>query len=187
MLCIGKGNPEHEQSLYSRGRSLPFDEWLALQNTRRLEFVSIQKGQASEQLKTDQGLNFVSGQKTVSKSMDFCDTAAVIANCDLVITSDSSVAHLAGAMGVPTWLALRWVPEWRWGLQGTVHRVVFEHATVPTTIRWRLVWCCGSHATGAVKHADQNAKLTLMLKTKFQSYVASSMHAVFQHPPALRK
>ena len=51
--------------------------------------------------------------------MDFCDTAAVIANCDLVITSDSSVAHLAGAMGVPTWLALRWVPEWRWGLHGS--------------------------------------------------------------------
>ena len=51
--------------------------------------------------------------------MDFCDTAAVIANCDLVISSDSSVAHLAGAMGVPTWVALRWIPEWRWGLEGT--------------------------------------------------------------------
>ena len=50
--------------------------------------------------------------------MDFCDTAAVIANCDLVISSDSSVAHLAGAMGVPTWVALRWIPEWRWGLEG---------------------------------------------------------------------
>ena len=43
--------------------------------------------------------------------MDFCETAAVVANCDLVITSDSSVAHLAGAMGVPTWLALRWIPN----------------------------------------------------------------------------
>ena len=51
--------------------------------------------------------------------MNFCETAAVVANCDLVISSDSSVAHLAGAMGVPTWLALRWIPEWRWGLEGT--------------------------------------------------------------------
>ena len=114
-----QGNPDHEHSLYSRGRSLQFREWLGLQSNDQLEFVSIQKGHASEQLKTDQGLNFVSGQEAVSKSMDFCDTAAVIANCDLVITSDSSVAHLAGALGVPTWIALRWIPEWRWGLEGT--------------------------------------------------------------------
>ena len=114
-----QGNPDHEHSLYSRGRSLPFREWLALQGNDQLEFVSIQKGQASKQLKTDQGLNFVRGQEAVSKSMDFCDTAAVIANCDLVISSDSSVAHLSGAMGVPTWVALRWIPEWRWGLEGT--------------------------------------------------------------------
>ncbi|WP_226412528.1 tetratricopeptide repeat protein [Synechococcus sp. MU1642] len=114
-----QGNPDHEHSLYSRGRSLPFREWLGLQGIDKVEFVSIQKGQASDQLKTDQGLDFVSGQKAVSKSMDFCDTAAVIANCDLVISSDSSVAHLAGAMGIPTWVALRWIPEWRWGLEGT--------------------------------------------------------------------
>lgn len=114
-----QGNPEHEHSLYSRGRSLPFHEWLGLQGNDQLEFVSIQKGQASEQLRTDQGLHFVRGQEAVSKSMDFQETAAVIANCDLVISSDSSVAHLAGAMGVPTWLALRWIPEWRWGLEGT--------------------------------------------------------------------
>ena len=93
-----QGNSEHEHSLYSRGRSLPFDAWLELRNNNQVEFVSIQKGQASKQLKTDQGLNFVRGQEAVSKSMDFRETAAVVANCDLVITSDSSVAHLAGAM-----------------------------------------------------------------------------------------
>ena len=114
-----QGNPDHEYTLYSRGRSLPFQEWLGLQGNDHVEFVSIQKGEASQQLKTNQGLHFVSGQEAVSKSMDFCDTAAVIANCDLVISSDSSVAHLAGAMGLPTWVALRWIPEWRWGLEGT--------------------------------------------------------------------
>ena len=51
--------------------------------------------------------------------MDFLDTAAILANCDLLISSDSAVVHLAGAMGIPTWLALRWIPEWRWGLEGT--------------------------------------------------------------------
>ena len=50
--------------------------------------------------------------------MDFLDTAAILANCDLVVSSDSAVVHLAGAMGIPTWLALRWIPEWRWGLEG---------------------------------------------------------------------
>ena len=50
--------------------------------------------------------------------MDFRDTAAVIGNCDLVISSDSGVVHLAGAMGIPCWVALRWIPEWRWGLHG---------------------------------------------------------------------
>jgi hypothetical protein len=47
----------------------------------------------------------------------FCETAAVMKNLDLVITSDTSTAHLAGALGVPTWLALQHVPDWRWLLE----------------------------------------------------------------------
>jgi ADP-heptose:LPS heptosyltransferase len=42
------------------------------------------------------------------------DTAAVMKNLDLVITSDTAIPHLAGALGVPVWLALPYVPEWRW-------------------------------------------------------------------------
>jgi hypothetical protein len=44
----------------------------------------------------------------------FMDTAAIMQNLDLVITSDTSVAHLAGALGVPVWVALPFVPDWRW-------------------------------------------------------------------------
>ena len=113
-----QGNPGHENSLYSRGRSLPFERFLALQQLADVEFVSIQKGAGSEQCRTEHNLNFVAGQETVNQSMDFRDTAAVLANCDLLISSDSAVVHLAGAMGIPTWLALRWIPEWRWGLEG---------------------------------------------------------------------
>lgn len=47
---------------------------------------------------------------------DFADTAAVLAQLDLVITIDTSVAHLAGAMGRPTWIMLPFVPDWRWFL-----------------------------------------------------------------------
>jgi len=44
----------------------------------------------------------------------FMDTAAIMMNLDLVITSDTSIAHLAGALGVPVWVALPLVPDWRW-------------------------------------------------------------------------
>ncbi len=47
---------------------------------------------------------------------DFADTAAVIANLDLVISIDTSVAHLAGAIGKPVWNLLSFVPDWRWFL-----------------------------------------------------------------------
>ena len=46
----------------------------------------------------------------------FVDTAAVMANCDLIITSDTATAHLAGALGCQTWVVLKKIPEWRWML-----------------------------------------------------------------------
>ncbi|MBB4199337.1 tetratricopeptide (TPR) repeat protein [Rhodoblastus sphagnicola] len=44
----------------------------------------------------------------------FIDTAAIMANLDLVVTCDTSIAHLAGALGRPVWVALKHIPEWRW-------------------------------------------------------------------------
>ena len=114
-----QGNTEHEQKIYSLGRSFTFTEFLALKNLENTEFIAIQKGQALKQLQPDKGLSFVKGQETFNQSMDFRDTAAVIGNCDLIISSDSGVVHLAGAMGIPCWVALRWIPEWRWGLVGS--------------------------------------------------------------------
>ena len=113
-----QGNPTFEQKLYTKGRSMPFSAWLSLQHASNMEFLSIQKGAGQDQLRLDAGLKFVEGQSSFDASFDFRDTAAALANCDLLLSADSSVVHLAGAMGVPTWIALAWVPEWRWGLEG---------------------------------------------------------------------
>jgi ADP-heptose:LPS heptosyltransferase len=48
---------------------------------------------------------------------DFADTAALIEQLDLVISVDTSVAHVAGALGKPLWLLLPWLPDWRWLLE----------------------------------------------------------------------
>ena len=98
---------------------MQFEQWLPLAQLPGVEFLSIQKGAGSEQLRLDAGLPFVAGQGDFSATLDFRDTAAVLANCDLLVSADSGVVHLAGAMGIPAWVALRWIPEWRWGLEGS--------------------------------------------------------------------
>src|SRR5207244_11493148 len=57
------------------------------------------------------------GRRLDETSGAFMDTAAVMKNLDLVIAPDTAIAHLAGALGVPVWLALSFVPDWRWLLQ----------------------------------------------------------------------
>ena len=148
-----QGNPNHEHSLYSQGRSLPFKHLLALGKLADVEFVSIQKGRGTEQLQINNGLRFVAGQASVSQSMDFKDTAAVLANCDLLISSDSAVVHLAGAMGIPTWLALRWIPEWRWGLEGK-----------------RTAWYNSVHLFRQPRNGDWTAVIQAMIEDWRQKY-----------------
>jgi len=48
---------------------------------------------------------------------DFSDTAALVSLMDVVVTVDTSVAHLAGAMGKPVWILLPFAPDWRWMLE----------------------------------------------------------------------
>jgi hypothetical protein len=110
-----QGNPGSEGSCYSRGRSMALSHWAPLMQVPDLEVVAIQKGDALAQ-RQQLPLPWVRGQAAVEASMDFRDTAAVLKHCDLLISADSAVVHLAGAMAVPTWVALKRVPEWRWGL-----------------------------------------------------------------------
>ena len=110
-----QGNPVVEtESL--KGRSLSLEAFAPLA-VSKVKLLSLQKGFGSEQLETCSFKDrFVTCQGQVTETWDFLETAAIIANCDLIITSDTSVAHLAGGMGKRTWLLLQKVPDWRWGL-----------------------------------------------------------------------
>jgi hypothetical protein len=98
------------------GRSFPLSLFEGISRIPNVELISLHKGEGEAQLAgidfdvTTLGHDFDAGQDA------FLDTAAVMMNCNLIITSDTSVAHLAGAIGRPTWVALKQTPDWRWML-----------------------------------------------------------------------
>ena len=83
------------------------------------QLFSLQKGPGTEQLRdlADRFPVIDLGSRLDDQTGPFLDTAAVMANLGLVITSDTSIAHLAGALGVQVWVALSIAPDWRWLLQ----------------------------------------------------------------------
>jgi hypothetical protein len=119
LIAIGwQGNPLPERTTL-RGRSLPLETFAPLAERTGARLVSLQKGFGAEQLTGCSFRDrFVGCQPEVDATWDFLDAAAILACCDLVISSDSALAHLAGGLGRPTWLLLRDIPDWRWGLAG---------------------------------------------------------------------
>ncbi len=105
------GNPKHKND---RNRSFPLETFAPLVKFDNIVFYSLQKGKGSKQAK-----NPPHGMKLIDYTdeiIDFSDTAALIMNLDLVISADTAVAHLAGALGKPVWTLLPFVPDWRWML-----------------------------------------------------------------------
>lgn len=103
---VWAGNPEHEND---HNRSIPFARLQRLLALDGIRWFSLQVGPRASDIAgaadvTDLGPGL----------SDFGETAAAIDALDLVITVDTSVAHLAGAMGKPVWLLLPHVPDWRW-------------------------------------------------------------------------
>ena len=112
-----QGNPKAEKKGLN-GRSLPLETFSILTANKNFKFLSLQKGFGSEQLDNCSFVNhFVECQPEINNTWDFLENAAIIENCDLIITSDTSIAHLAGGLGKATWLLLQLIPEWRWGLE----------------------------------------------------------------------
>jgi hypothetical protein len=111
-----QGNPAGKVDV---GRSIPLAQFVPLARLPGVRLISLQMRHGLDQL-----AQLPSDVKVETLGADFdggpdafVDTAAVMANLDLVITSDTSVAHLAGALGRPTWLPLKALPDWRWMLE----------------------------------------------------------------------
>jgi hypothetical protein len=112
-----QGNPKHTKD--SR-RSIPLAEFLPLAQVPGVRLISLQKGFGKDQLAdvANNGLVLDLGSRLDETAGAFVDTAAALHGLDLVITSDTALAHLAGALGRPVWLALSAAPDWRWQLTG---------------------------------------------------------------------
>jgi Flp pilus assembly protein TadD len=110
---VWQGNPNPEVDI---ARSMPLAAFAPLAAIAGVRLISLQKGYGVEQL-----ADLPAGMRVEMLGDDFdagpdgfVDAAAVMTALDLVVTCDTSVAHLAGALGRPTWVALKRDAEWRW-------------------------------------------------------------------------
>lgn len=99
-----------------RNRSFDLSYLKELSEIPGVKLISVQKGFGVEQILKVKGSVSISDLgEELDKDAAFLDTAALIEMCDLTVTSDTSIAHLAGALGVKCFVALKQVPDWRWG------------------------------------------------------------------------
>jgi tetratricopeptide (TPR) repeat protein len=112
-----QGSPQYRED---RFRSFPLAYFEPIARVEGIRLYSLQKGPGTEQLRTFGGRFPVTdlGTSLDQNTGAFVETAAVLKNLDLVISADSALGHLAGALGVPAWLAIPFVPDWRWTLYG---------------------------------------------------------------------
>lgn len=107
---VWAGRAEHAND---HNRSMPPAALTHLAQVPGINFVSLQKGATDDQLHCIKSSGIELSNWT-AELKDFSETAALIENLDLVITVDTAVAHLAGAMGKRVFLMLAFVPDWRW-------------------------------------------------------------------------
>jgi tetratricopeptide (TPR) repeat protein len=99
-----------------RQRSVPLTEFGPLSRVEGVRLFSLQVGPGMEQLGAPGAPSGVIDLGSRFDRGSFADAAAVLKNLDLLITVDTALAHLAGALAVPVWVALPFLPDWRWML-----------------------------------------------------------------------
>jgi tetratricopeptide (TPR) repeat protein len=108
-----QGNPRHP---WDRHRSFPLARLEAMAGVPDVRLVSLQKRHGLEQLHQLKGrlpITELPSERDADTAA-FLDTAAIMHNLDLVVTTETAIAHLAGALGVPVWVALSKITDWRW-------------------------------------------------------------------------
>jgi tetratricopeptide (TPR) repeat protein len=103
-------------SLLDKGRSIPVTKYAPIARIPGVKLIALQMGKGLEQLES-----LPDGMEVITLGPDYnagpdnvVDTAAVMQNLDLIISTDTSVPHIAGALGLPVWTLLRTMPDWRW-------------------------------------------------------------------------
>jgi Flp pilus assembly protein TadD len=109
---VWAGNPSH---LNDANRSLPFEALAPLLAVPDVHFCALQFGPAAAD--ASRRAAATAWTDLAPLIADFADTAAALASLDLLVTVDTSVAHLAGALGLPAWVMLPFSPDWRWQLE----------------------------------------------------------------------
>ena len=105
---VWAGRPEH---LFDQERSLDLELLKPLGEVPGISLVALQQGPRA-------GEAGIEAMYRPGKMGDFADTAALMMNLDLIISVDTAPVHLAGALGLPTWLLLPQIAEWRWRVSG---------------------------------------------------------------------
>jgi tetratricopeptide (TPR) repeat protein len=108
-----QGSPRYA---WDRHRSVRLEQFEPLARVDGVRLISLQKGPGREQFWALAGRFPVVdlGDQVDETAGPFMDTAAIMANLDLVVGVDSAIVHLAGALGVPVWVALTYTPHWCW-------------------------------------------------------------------------
>lgn len=107
---VWAGNPDH---MNDHIRSIPLPMMKELLATNGVQFIAIQKGEKplAQIQELDEALQPIA---LGDQLQDFNDTAGLLMNLDLLVTVDTSVLHMAGALGKPAWALLQYDPDWRW-------------------------------------------------------------------------
>jgi tetratricopeptide (TPR) repeat protein len=107
----GKKDQENEMM---EGRSFKLQEFEEISKLPNIQLISLQNGYGKEQFKT---CNFKDKILDFGDDLSLDDTAAIIMNCDIIITPCTMIAHLSGSLGKETWVLIKKIPYWFWGLK----------------------------------------------------------------------
>jgi hypothetical protein len=110
---VWTGSPTYKGNAF---RSFHHSDFMPLTDIDNVQLFSLYKGAQLAAYQADGTDAFIID--AASDDRDFADCAATMQQMDLIITSDTATAHLAGSLGVPTWVVLHWDPFWVWRHQG---------------------------------------------------------------------